>query len=300
MIGPMSDVRHCPSCGDQFRPGIEDCPDCGVALLDAAAATGTEAGTVAPTDGGSAPAAVGAADADAEGTADAGPARAPAAPAAPHGAPVVLDLHPLSDAERRLVGQVVTSRRLRHHWQGANLVVPAHLEAEAEAAVAAALQAARPDLADAGPTVVYEVADWPPEVQTRLAGLLDAAGIAHQWDAGGDLVVAEADEDRVEALFDEIDESELAAGPDPLPVLEALHEDLARLARDPLDGRARRGVAERAGDLAAASLPFGFDARVWRSLVGSVEAFADDLGDLDPPEVRDRAAALREDLRSWL
>lgn len=247
----MSDVRHCPSCGDQFRPGIVDCPDCGVALLDRDEIAGSDTGAAPPTEGGGAPA---------EGTDAADDADADA-----------------DDADADAEGT----------------------DARADA-VAAALQAARPDLADAGPTVVYEVADWPPAVQTRLARLLDRAGIAHQWDAAGDLVVAEADEDRVEALFDEIDESELAAGPDPLPVLEALHEDLARLARDPLDGRARRGVTERAGDLAAASLPFGFDARVWRSLVGSVEALAGDLGDLDPPELRDRAAALRDDLRSWL
>jgi len=28
----MSDTRWCPSCGDEFRAGIERCPDCGVDL----------------------------------------------------------------------------------------------------------------------------------------------------------------------------------------------------------------------------------------------------------------------------
>jgi hypothetical protein len=266
----MSEVRQCPSCGDRFRPGIEECPDCGAELVD-----------------------------DAPAGDEGAPSPAPEATAGDADAPAVLDLHPLSDAQRRLVGQVVTARRLRHSWQGANLVVPARLLAEAEAAVAAAVEASEPVLAE-GPTVVYEVGAWPAAVQGRLAELLDGAGIAHEWDDAGDLVVAEADEEAVEALFDQIDESELLGGPDPLEVLEALHGDLARLSRDPLDERGRRRLPDHAAALAAASAPFGFEPRVWRSLVAGVGRLADDLDGLDAPDVRERASGLRESVRAWL
>jgi hypothetical protein len=221
----------------------------------------------------------------------------PGGPAA-GGAPAVLDLHPLSDAQRRLVAQVLTARRLRHSWQGANLVVPAHLAGEAEAAVDSALGAA--DAGVEGPTVVYEVGGWPAGVQSRLAAMLAGAGIAHQWDEHGDLVVAEADEQAVEDLFDQIDESELAGGPDGLALLEGVHDDLARLARDPGDARARAGLEARAADLAPAEPPFGFDAPVWRRLVGGVGELAGGLRDLDDDEVRHRATALRQQVREWL
>lgn len=269
----MSSLGQCPSCGDRFRPGVQACPACRVALEP----VGDGGGSAAPPRvGDGVPTTVG------------------------DEAPATLDLDPLSEPERRLVAQLLTARRVRHSWQGGILVVPARLLGEAELAVEQALAAGRPVLDAAAPATVYEVAAWPSAVHAKLARLLEASGIGHEWDANGDLVVAEADEEAVEGLFDQIDESEVAAAPDPLPVLESLHADLIRLAREPLDDRARAGVAGAVEVLGAAAPPFGFEPTVWRSLVSDVSDFADRLDSLDGDVVRDRAADLRDDLRAWL
>lgn len=262
----MSDLGQCPSCGDQFRPGVESCPACRVPLQPAGA--GGDGG------GGS-------------------------GPAADPGHVAVVDLQPLSDAERDLVEQVLGSRRVRHGWQGANLVVPAHLAGEAQLAVEEVVGARSgldPDVA----ATVYEVAAWPAAVQARLEALLVDAGIAHEWDANGDLVVAEADEEAVEAVFDQIDESELTAGPDPLPLLESLHAHLTRLAREPLDERARAGLVDAAAALTVAPPPFGLEPSRWHRLLTAVIGLADRLPALDGEVVKERSAALRDDVRSWL
>lgn len=211
-----------------------------------------------------------------------------------------LDLHPLSEEERRLVDQLLTARLVRHSWQGGDLLVPGRLVTEAELAVEEAVAAGRDAVGSAGPSIVYEVASWPVAVHARLAELLAEAGIAHRWDPNGDLVVAEADEDAVEALFDRLDDAELAEAVDPLPVLEALHDHLARLSREPHDVRARQGLADAAADLRSASMPFGFDPPVWRRLVAATTDLAGSAGSLDGARLRDRAAALRQELRSWL
>jgi hypothetical protein len=212
-----------------------------------------------------------------------------------------LDLHPLSDEERRLVEQLLTSRLVRHTWQGAELVVPAHLATEAELAVEQALAAGRAEIGgDGGPSTVYEVAAWPVAVHARLAELLTGSGIAHRWDANGDLVVAEVDEEAVEALFDRIDTTDLDGAVDPLPVLDLLHRHLARLCREPHDLRARQGVVDAAGDLQAATLPFGFDPPVWRQLVAATAELAAEVDAIDGSRLRERSATLRDELRSWL
>lgn len=211
-----------------------------------------------------------------------------------------VDLHGLSDEERRLVDQLLTARLVRHSWQGGDLLVPGRLVAEADLAVEQAVAAGRDAVGTAGPTVVYEVAAWPLALHARLAELLAEAGIAHRWDPRGDLVVAEVDEDAVEALFDRIDDAELAAAVDPLPVLEALHGHLARLSRDPQDARARKGLVDAATDLRSATMPFGFDPPVWRGLVLATASLADESGTLEESRLRERAATLRQELRSWL
>lgn len=266
----MTSVLQCPSCGDQFRPGVAECPACRVDLRPAA-----QLDDELPTP--------------AEGTRPDG-----------DDALAVLDLHPLSDEQRRLVDQLLSSRRVRHGWQGGNLVVAGRLASEAELAVEQALAATRPLLDAGAPATVYEVAAWPPAVHAKLAASLEREGIGYEWDANGDLVVAEADEEAVEALFDEIDESELEPGPDPLPILESLHAQLIRLSREPLDERARTGLARSASELTVAAVPFGFEPRVWHSLVAAVTDFSEQLGSMDGSDVRERAAALREDVGAWL
>lgn len=273
-MSAMDEVVRCPACGDGFRLGTERCPDCRVEL-------------------------------EAPGEAEVGAGVGPAGPPVSGGGPAdevpaTLELHHLTDEARRLVDQLLTARLVRHTWQGSDLLVPARLVGEAELAVEQATAMGTGSATGDGPTVIYEVAGWPVALHARLAELLDEARIRHEWDPQGDLVVSEADEEAVEALFDQLDESELAGAPDPLGVLDVLHGHLSRLVREPIDGRARQGVVDAAADLRRASLPFGFDPPVWRSLVQATLRLADQLPALDANRVRERAAALRAELQSWL
>jgi hypothetical protein len=301
----MSSLPQCPSCGDQFRPGIVECPDCGVPLAAPSDPGSEQSGSGHPEshEAGSDRPGVGSTQPSSRPTGGDAPVEAPDEEPVPDQgdeAPAMVDLHELSDPERRLVAQLLNGRRVRHSWQGGSVVVPARVVPEVELAVEQALQAGRPVLDAAVPSTVYEVGAWPAAVQAKLAGLLEGEAVAYEWDTNGDLVVASSDEEVVDALFDAIDESELAGGPDPLPLLEAVHADLARLTRDPGDDRARQGVVDVADDLAGADPPFGFDPPVWRQLIEVVTSLADDLDQLDGEDVRLRSSQAREELRRWL
>ena len=53
--------------------------------------------------------------------------------------------------------------------------------------------------------LVYELPEWSDEQRGELALVLDRENIPYQWEGGTDLIVAAADEDRVDALLDEIE-----------------------------------------------------------------------------------------------
>lgn len=52
--------------------------------------------------------------------------------------------------------------------------------------------------------LVYELAEWNADDRARLSLLLEAQGIPHQWE-GDELLVPEADEERVDAVLDEVE-----------------------------------------------------------------------------------------------
>ena len=55
-----------------------------------------------------------------------------------------------------------------------------------------------------GEQTAYDLAEWDPDNRVLLARLLDSEGIAHAWEAT-DLVIRQEDEQRVEAIMDDID-----------------------------------------------------------------------------------------------
>src|SRR5438093_915484 len=53
--------------------------------------------------------------------------------------------------------------------------------------------------------VVYELAEWEPDLRVLLGRALDEEAIPHTWEGDGDLVVRAGDGDRVEAILDELE-----------------------------------------------------------------------------------------------
>ena len=64
--------------------------------------------------------------------------------------------------------------------------------------------ASRPRLEDDADRTAYELADWPEAELSELADALEREGILHEWTDDGELLVYGSDEERVDALFEEL------------------------------------------------------------------------------------------------
>lgn len=170
--------------------------------------------------------------------------------------------------------------------------------------------------------VVYELGDWTADQRGALETRLVAEGIEHGWEAPGgddvmqayeggqpweagcDLVVGEADEERVDELLDEIEfPDELEAVDDDGELDEAVYSVMGdlyvaadRLKDDPTD-LARAGAVFDAADAARTleGVPFGVDPEVWRRVLELATSVTEALeSEADDDEVAARSAALRD------
>ena len=78
-------------------------------------------------------------------------------------------------------------------------LVPLHDDVEAEQRVEEVV-----DPEGKHEQTAYELAEWDPDNRVLLARVLDSEGIPHAWEAT-DLVIRQVDEQRVEAIMDDID-----------------------------------------------------------------------------------------------
>lgn len=175
---------------------------------------------------------------------------------------------------------------------------------------------------DGDDVVVYELGDWTAEQRGALETRLVAEGVEHGWEAPGgddvmpgyeggqpwevgcDLVVGEIDEERVDALLDEIEfPDELEAVDDDGEVDEAVYSVMGdlyvaadRLKDDPTD-LARAGALFDAADAARTleAPPYGVDPDVWRRVQELASSVTEALeSEADDGEVAGRAGALRD------
>ena len=124
------------------------------------------------------------------------------------------EFHDWAFESRRMLDQLMTSRHISHAWQGATMIVRADDESAVDDLVEEVEHATLPTLDAELEQVVYEMDGWTAEQQTVLSSRLGAEGIPHEFDANGDLVLHAADEDRVEALLDELEGSPMTASAD--------------------------------------------------------------------------------------
>lgn len=148
----------------------------------------------------------------------------------------------------------------------------------------------------ASDVIVYELDEWTPDQRGALEQRLVADDIQHHWETpegadvqesyepgnpwivGTDLVVGEQDEETVDALLDELEESggadTIAAVADDgsddeanYQVMSGLYVAADRLKDDP-DDLALAGEFFDAADAARTiSVPFGIDSEVWRRVL---------------------------------
>ena len=167
----------------------------------------------------------------------------------------------------------------------------------------------RPEGDDADPDAEGDAGDTDPDAEGDTD--LDAEGDAGDADPDAeraevcDLLVREADEERVELVIDDLLAREEEADFDEMDGLEVngLLSDLFvacdRLRRDPRDYDGMRGVVVNARRVAAVRTPFGFSAANWRSLrnaAGDLLAMVEGE-DSDEDDLRELAHQMSDTLR---
>lgn len=182
-----------------------------------------------------------------------------------------------SAESRELLASLLTTKSIRHAWQGTTVTVRDEDEDAVDELIDEVLASATPSLDPNEPKAVYSVGAWPVALQTQLVDALAVDDIAYEWDENGDLVVLESDEDAVSAVIDELpDIDEEGVSSDDGIALHELFDSVfmaaGKLAKHPTDANATVNVVDAADLLAQVALPFGFEPAQWRSLVASVAA----------------------------
>jgi hypothetical protein len=276
-------VKRCPACGDLYLAAVDVCAECGAALVTVEE---RESPAGAQADGSS----------------------------TPDGDHSTWSLETWTMEGRRLLDGMLASSDIPRAWQGSTLIAPTVVREQVQEMVdtvgagdarvgvdGASLAAVD---ADADDTVGYEVSDWSGDALDRLSSLLEERSIPHGWDDDGDLVVAAAHEEVVDALFAELAEGAGGEddGADALHLLSDLFLATDRLARNALDAAAARAVHAAAEQLATTRLPFGFAPEVWNSIVERASSLSTQIDDdeVDDDDLESDAAALRDTLRDYV
>jgi len=262
----MTAVAWCFQCGIQYSPGVEDCVECGLALVDEAPVEAAE---------------VGSSDED----------------------QLAYELHEWAGESRRILDQVLTADGIAHAWQGATLVVRADDEEAVDRAVVEADETGGPALDPEAEKLAYEVGDWAADEQSAFSELLVRLGVPHEFDEVGDLVVQADDEEAVESALDAFqggsDERPELEGLGANGLLSDLFVACDRLRRDARDLAGIDRLIELSPVLVGHRPPFGIDGQLWNALGGQTAELVNLLGrgDADPEEVSGLATGLAGVLR---
>ena len=217
----------------------------------------------------------------------------------------------LYDARNRLEA-ALREQSLEHAWLGPTLIVCERDEEAVDQAVEQVLRARLPKLDKSQPSVVYELGDYDDAQKADVMGELLSEGIAHEVDYAGNLVVGEADEETVDALFDQLINAAAQRqfgpglpGVEPYAVLEALFLSADRLRRNTSDTKAVEDFAIAHDQVVQLSLPWGYDPDFWRAMLDASDELREALVAGPDPIEGDAAAeqaalALRELLRQYM
>ena len=239
------------------------------------------------------------------------------------------ELHEWSLESRVMLQQLLTVDKVVHSWQGTTLMVHESLEEKVDSLVDEVEETERAKEATSRPIgpedslTAFELAEWSEAlraelvdrlVQARVPHILDTEGDAAEGDADQetepgevcDLLVREADEDRVELVIDDLLAREEEAQFEELDGLEvnellsSLFVACDRLRKDPGDLDGVRGVTTSARRIAGVRTPFGFSAPSWRDLRNSVGELLDlvESEDADRDDLRELAHRMSDTLRT--
>lgn len=279
--------RLCPSCGAAYVDAVVSCPDCGVALVDLDALEDPRQ--------------------------------------LPEEEQLVYELASWTLDQRTEVAEVMADSGIPHAWEGDELFVHVQFEdvvdrliEPIEHATGAAVLAVG-ELPE-GELTEYDLTEWTPGARQAVAEQLAADEIPFGWD-GTKLLVAVADEEDVDEVLDELEESGALDDADdaseepgeetPGQVLEQLFLAADRLRKDALDADGLRGLADAMTLVVPGRPPYGLDPLAWRRITAVAEDLVaavtgEDDGDdevaddTDVPATEALATDLRELLRDYV
>jgi len=247
----------CFQCGAEYEPGVETCFECGVGLVTDAPLTPDEVGSWEEDK-------------------------------------LEYELHEWSFESRRMLDQLLTSAGLAHSWQGATMLVRAADEDAVDDLVEEVEHATLPTLDPDAEHTVYEMNEWTSEQQSRLSNMLGMAGLPHEFDAQGDLVVNAADETAVDAVLDRLEDAIARGEPESEDVIH-LDDDLQvndllsnafdaadRIKGNTHDHEAILEFLEAEAVIDRLALPYGFERENWDSVRLVLGALRDSLEADDP------------------
>ncbi|MYH71840.1 MAG: hypothetical protein F4153_04590 [Acidimicrobiia bacterium] len=222
------------------------------------------------------------------------------------------EFHEWSPDSRGRLEAALRAQELEHAWLGPTLIVCEADEEAVDKTVEGVLRAQLPKLDKSQPAVVYELGDYDEAHKADVLSELLSEGIAHEIDYAGNLEVAEADEEAVDALFDRL--SSTAAqrqfgpglpGVEPYQVLETLFFSSDRLRRNTSDTKAMEDFALAHDQVVQLSLPWGYEPDFWRAMLDAADGLREALVAGPDPVEGDAAAgqaaeALRELLRRYM
>jgi hypothetical protein len=282
-------VKVCPECGAEYVLSVAVCADDGADLVVA------DEDEVAAGDD--------------------------AASKVPEGEQIAYEFEEWDNQSRVLLDQLLGGESIMHVWEGATLVVRAEDEERVDELVEQVEVTNQPTLDPDKEQVVFELEEWPDEKRSALSESLDEAQIPFGFDENDDLVVLEDDEERVEAVLDQVDynfsldASEVSGdgedgeaaepeedGPDAQQVMSELFVSSDKLMHDPDDSGAVLRFTEAADTVAAMSLPYGFAPGSWEEIVtlsGELRTLLD-AADSEDEAVVEAAKAVRSVLRQYV
>lgn len=230
---------------------------------------------------------------------------------------VRFDLGDWPDAARQLLRERLELFMVVSSWEGSTLVVtepldPVYLDRvltqvreQAEAGLAPGAGGA--PVAE----LAYDLDGWDEVNRSVLFAALEAEGIPYRVAVPDDdpegpdeLLVAEADEARVDEIIDGIvepdeDDDRPSARPE---LLGELFVAADRLARDPTDSGAHANLRDGVETAGTAAPPFGVERAWWRGVVAQADAVVERFGahGVEHDEVADLAGQLRDALRPYV
>ena len=160
---------YCFQCGREYVEEVTECVECGVGLVAEKPTPPEEVGTEDE-------------------------------------AQVAYELYEWSFEARRMLEGLVTAEGIAHGWQGAVLIIREADEDRVDPLVEQAEEADGPILADDVEKIGYGMEDWSAEAQSALVDALGLAGVAHMFNAEGELLIAEDDEDQVDEIIEAVTE----------------------------------------------------------------------------------------------